>query len=213
MQSISINCSTEENILILSDLCMAGKISSGAECVQNLDSTTKAIRYVTGSWYIIVAVLGILGNLATLFSIPFATRRKQYGFDKNVETTIFILNLSCIDLCYCLLYALPQSTSYIFNYWLFNVRFCKACYTLGNILYGADMLAVAFIAISRCLELTKNGLWMKWSEKKFVLYTVVFSTWLCGILEELVGWLFVVFESNGRTGWDCQLGLCELIMR
>ena len=116
----NLTCSTDGDILTLNELCTNydDRRNNDIECVKDLNRTELILRYITGSWYIFIAILGTMGNLATLISIPMAAKRKIYGFDENVETTIFILNLSFIDLGYCLFYALPQSSSYLLNRWI-----------------------------------------------------------------------------------------------
>ena len=202
----------EDSWFLLSELCTNGSATPQDECVMGLDVdlTKRPIRYLTGSWYVLIGITGGIGNLVTFICVIFATRRNKFGFDNNVETTIFILNLSAIEFCYCVFYALPQSTSYIFNYWIFNLPSCQFCYLMGNVLNCANRLAIACIAVSRCLELTKNKFWLKWSQERSILYTIVVSTWLFGMVgsEVMLG-----FESLSHVGWGCEIGGCTLIPR
>ena len=203
-------CVTKNEILLLNTLCTSSEETDylDNECVKDFNNTEQMLRYITGSWYILIAILGTIGNLATLISIPFAARRKMFGFDENVETTIFILNLSVIDLCYCLFYAFPQSTSYILNHWILTLPLCQACYLIGNTFSCSGKIGVALIALSRCLEITKNNVWLKVSEKKLILFITIILSWLYSMLG--LG-IEIKFDYPVNIGWNCELGLCAPI--
>ena len=203
-------CITASDILLLNGLCTnVDEIDiTEKECVKDLNFTEEVLRYITGSWYIFIAVLGTIGNLATLISIPMAARRKMFGFDENVETTIFILNLSFIDLSYCIFYALPQSSSYIMNYWFMTLPICQACYLIGNTLSCSGKVGVALISMSRCLEITKNNVWAKISEKKCMLFLTIALSWVYSLIG--LG-IEIKFGNSINIGWNCELGLCAPI--
>lgn len=210
MEDPLYRCTTDDHIYELSNLCTNGSDISAAECVKDIDSLTKAIRYFTGSWCVMVAFLGIFGNLATFLSIPFAAKRKLHGLDEKFRTThIFIVHLSFIDLCYCLCFALPQSFSFFINYWPFGTILKKASYTAGLITSVADLIAVASISISRCLDLTRTNFWQKCSDNWFALLLMLSFPWLLVIF---MWTILVVLQPYGfEVGWDCVTGMCGLM--
>ena len=157
-----LSCNSTKNVYILSQMCINGSDTSTIECVRSDDVATMVLRYGHGGWLIIIAIVGILGNLTTLLSIPFAARRKLHGLDRNFNnTTIFILHLSFIELCWCLMGALPFSYQLLVQQWSFGTFLCKAYAIFMQTMYGTEALALAFISISRCLDLTQPVIWRK----------------------------------------------------
>ena len=107
MENDIISCDQQNGTLALLQLCTSSCFpESTYECVKDLNADIQYLRYTVGLFLALISAIGIFGNVITLLSIPFAMKKEKFGFDKNKETTIFILNLSCIDICYCLL---PQS--------------------------------------------------------------------------------------------------------
>ena len=108
-----ITCSNATNIHKLSLLCLNAPTVS-LECVSNLSgldskdtsyAVTYGLRITVGVWCILVAIVGILGNLLTLFALPYDNQRRYKNGFSNSETwntsTIFIINLARIDLFFC----------------------------------------------------------------------------------------------------------------
>ena len=203
MELEMISCDQENGTLKLFHLCTSSCFSdSNHECVKDLNSNIQYIRYTVGSLLAVISAIGILGNTLTLLSIPLAIRKEKFGFDKNKETTIFILNLSCIDISYCLL---PQSVTFFCNSFYFKFTTCQVMYSLANILGYAEAVGMALVAISRCLEITKNALWTKISEHETTLYLLAASTWVIGIIGYSIQ---IKFDYTSDIGWDCELGVC-----
>ena len=203
MEYDRITCNQSNGTLELLELCTSSCFpDSNHECVKDLDTNTQNIRYFIGSFLTLISTIGIFGNALTLLSIPFAIKKEKYGFDKNIETTIFILNLSCIDICYCFL---PQSITFFCNAFYFKFSTCQLMYSLANILGYTEAVAMTLVAVSRCLEITKNTLWTTMSENKPFLYSLVTTTWVIGFLGYSIQ---IQFDYTSNIGWDCELGVC-----
>ena len=199
-------CNVENSSSFLISLCTGVcSVDSNVECVQDLDSENKRIRFIVGLLSLIITIIGVFGNSLTLLSVPFAIRREKFGFDRNIETTIFILNLSCIDILYCLLCGLHLSTSFLCNTWMYSLQTCRAIYFVGNILAYNAATAMALVAMSRCLELTRNKIWMKLSRSKVNLCLMSVGTWIAGILGFSIQ---IEFDYHLSVGWNCELGVC-----
>jgi len=125
----AITCNVDrDNYTALSEVCTNGTDSVNIECVKHDDVVTLVFRYLEGVWYFIIFLIGTFGNFATLVSIPFAVNRKLNGFDQNFNsTTIFILYVSFVDLCHCLMYTLPTSYAMLFQQWPFGTFWCNLC--------------------------------------------------------------------------------------
>ena len=64
---------------------------------------------------------------------------------------------------------------------------------------------MALVAMSRCLELTKNKVWIKFSQSKVNLCLMIAGTWIAGI----VGFsIQIKFDYYLNIGWNCELGVC-----
>ena len=190
---------TIELVHLCTNLCFP---DTKYECVKYIDSNTQYFRYAIGSFLALISVIGIFGNVMTLLSIPFCIKKEKFGFEKNIETTIFILNLCFIDITYCLL---PQSLSFFCNASFFKFSSCQAMYVMANILGYTEAVAMSLVAISRCLEITKNTVWMKLSEYKSFLYSLAVGTWVVGVLGFSIQ---IQFDYSSDIGWDCELGVC-----
>ena len=107
-----IPCNDSENIFLLSQLCINGSHKE-LECVPHsghIDSDQKeynatyGLRIAVGIWCVLVSLVGIFGNLLTLFALPHAYTIK-HGNKTCCKTwntsTVFIINLARIDLFYC----------------------------------------------------------------------------------------------------------------
>ena len=203
MENDTISCDQQNGTLALLQLCTSSCFpDSNYECVKDVNAELQYIRYTIGLFLTLISAIGIFGNIITLLSIPFAMKKEKFGFEKNKETTIFILNLSCIDICYCLL---PQSVTFFCNSFYFQFSSCQLMYSLANILGYTEAIAMALVAISRCLEITKNTLWTKISDHNTLLYSLAVITWIIGI----VGFSIQInFDYTSDIGWDCELGVC-----
>ena len=64
---------------------------------------------------------------------------------------------------------------------------------------------MTLVSMSRCLELTRNKIWMKLSQSKANLSLIIFGTWIAGILGFSIQ---IKFDYNLNIGWDCVFGVC-----
>ena len=206
MTEYSCNSTNEE---IISEICTNGSDTSCVECILPYNDITLKLRYVCGAWMTFTAIFGILGNLTTLVSIPFAASRKLYGFDRNfTSTTIFILHLSFIELCWCLLGAIPFSYQLLAREWPFGTLLCKAHAIFVQIISPTEAAALACISITRCLGLIKGRHWRTFSYKKCNLILLLITPW---ILSLPTLFPYFVKSSGVDVGWSCTFGQCGTI--
>ena len=60
------------------------------------------------TWFgcvLIVVILGLLGNLLSIISVVYATRKENHGFGpkKWINDAVFVINLVFVDSCACVL--------------------------------------------------------------------------------------------------------------
>ena len=131
-----IPCSDAINIYNLSLLCL-NPTHVNLECVSNLggfdsDDTSYALTYglriSIGVWCILVAIVGIFGNLLTLFALPYDHKQRYKNGRCNFETwntsTIFIINLARIDLFFCI-FCMPTFIFPLLTQRPLDARLCR----------------------------------------------------------------------------------------
>lgn len=203
-------CNTTRDVVLLSTLCINGTDTSNVDCVPHLNESLLVIfRYIFGIGIILIAIVGIFGNLATLISLPFAVKRKLGGLNRSFKnTTVFILHLSFVDFCWCILVGLPCGYMSLMRHWSFGTFLCKAYAIFAVILTITDQVSLALISISRCLDLTKTEFWRTCCEKKRNLCFIIFLAWLPSLPIVLS---YFISSAGIEAGWNCKNGVCSLI--
>ena len=135
---------------------------------------TDTVRQIAGTWLIMVGTVGIFGNITTLLTIPYAAYRKRHGLDKNYyTTTLFILHFSFIDLLHCILMVVPQGVLYSSESSPLGIYGCKFIIYGGVVTLVADMLAIAIVALSRCLDMVMQQKWATFCDNKRNIFALL----------------------------------------
>ena len=99
-------------------------------------------------------ILGVSGNLLTLLAVPYARKRRQFGFKRSNDSTIpYVLNLAFSDLLFCLLAIPTYTTHYIFKGWPYGNIMCIASVQMRWAVTFIKHLSLALIAFSRFILL------------------------------------------------------------
>ena len=69
----------------VSDIIFENFVEVCANCISKED---KKYRMALGIWALVIAIIGILGNILTLLAIPYAARKKRYIFIKYIISNI-----------------------------------------------------------------------------------------------------------------------------
>ena len=182
-------CNGTENKFWLSYICTNGSDTTGFECYNDYYTQSKTayvIRKGLGVWLVLIGILGAFGNFYTLLSIPFASKRKKYGLDENYKTTtIFLLHLCFIDFVNCLIYILPGGITHLMWKWPFPPFGCSFIVIMGNLTVSADAIALAIVALTRCLNTLMSQTWSKFCDRKINLVFIFSGVWV-------------------EPGWDCE---------
>lgn len=124
---------------------------------------------------LIISVIGIFGNLLTIFALYYANRKRRNGFHENWYTsTIYVINLAFIDCLVCLiiliqLFFWSYYMTYQVDYLILNDTDVWTCTLLSHFqtLFGAlDSSSIAFISLIRVVAITKSQNWETFCEKK-----------------------------------------------
>ena len=204
-----LTCNGSESIYNLSGVCLDNYDETSYECRVEFTNATLVARYIEGAWLILVAILGIFGNLATLLSISFSAMRKSNGLHRKFKNvTIFILHLCLVDLIWCLFCALPASYESLMREWPFGKTACSLKVILSQMLVLTESFSVAFISLSRCLDLTKSNAWRKVTGHKFFLFVMLIFPMVIA-LPSMIPYFIPSMEVT--FGWNCAIGRCGLI--
>ena len=178
----NITCDNDEKVYMLSNICFDGANTSIYECVKPYNFTITLVRKGTGLWMLLVGIVGVIGNAATLTTVPCAIQRRRHQLHKNVKTsTIFILNLSFIDFCHCLFYVLPQGVLYFNETLPFGGMGCRIIIIFCVVTVTCDMVAMALIALSRFLDLYIREKWRDFCDSNKNLILLFAVSWIPGI--------------------------------
>jgi hypothetical protein len=171
---------------------------------------TDIARQISGAWLIILGTVGILGNLITILTIPYAANKKRHGLDKNYNTTtIFILHFSFIDLLHCLFMVVPQGILYSSESSPFGIYGCKLIIYGGVVTLVADMLAIAIVALSRCLDMVMHQKWSEFCDRKRNIAMLLLIAWVPGLISLLIS--FIIEWHGVEPGWNCETGGCGFV--
>ena len=202
------HCYGYENIARLSRDCINSLDTSLLECIRNNDEIKSKIRTLTGLWGPLITICGIFGNLLTLLAVPYAARHKRYELHRNFRTTtIFVLHLAFVDLCCCVIYGPIFVSTYFSKRWPLGFSFCKMVCPITIFISIVDWLSLSFIALSRCINLTRPLFWSNFCDKNLNIVLTIGSIWI------LSGLYLVPYfiEPGVRFGWNCKNGQCCII--
>ena len=91
----------------------------------------------------------------------------RYGLERNYNsTTIFTLHLAFIDFSFCVVCIPHYTFAFISDHWMFGESLCKWSGPIIFLVTFVDWICLGFIALSRCLNMTKPKLWNSFCNKK-----------------------------------------------
>ena len=204
------SCSNSNQLYLLNQLCTNGSDSALLECYKNQGPMTDISRLATGIWHISIAFIGIFGNVTTLIALPYAAKRKRHGIDKGYgTTTVFLLHLSFVDLLHCLLMAIPRGMMYLKDRSPFGIYGCQIVMYAGMSIFLADMVALALVALSRCLDTVLTMKWTEFCGKRRNRFMLFLLTWAIGLL--VIPVMLAIHSYGIEMGWNCETGGCGFI--
>ena len=137
----SLICSSFEDRFRLSECCVEGRDQgidiTALDCVpgsilsKNQSSyedrdIIHALRIAVGVWGILVAIVGIVGNLFTFAALSHAKQRKRHRLHENWNTTtVFVLNMAAIDLIFCIICIPTYVIPFLTQGWEYGNMPCK----------------------------------------------------------------------------------------
>jgi hypothetical protein len=204
------SCNTSDNVYFLNQICSKGFDIGHNECTKDYGRVTDVAGIISGTWHICIGIIGIFGNIITLIAIPYAAERKRHEIEKNYNTTtVFLLHLSFIDLLHCVFMAIPRGAMYLGNRSPFGEYSCQIIMYAGMTIFVADMLALAFVAISRCFDMVFTHGWTRFCSEKKNLIFLFFLVWIPSLLT--IPTLLVLHSYGIEIGWNCELGGCGFV--
>ena len=204
---LSYSCNTTIDIKQLSKICAEKDVDPLYECVKYVSPPVSYVRTYSGVWTIFVGILGIIGNLITLITIPYAANKHRHGLNRNFfSSTIFLLNWSFVDLIHCVLFIVPNGIQSLSDYPIWGTKGCQFNIVVGVSTMIADVGAFTFIAISRCLSINFRQKWVQFCERKLRVAILLLASWIpCFIVFSMQ----VLAETpHIEVGWNCVFGQC-----
>ena len=158
-------------------------------------------------------IVGICGNLLTIISFSYATRKRKHGFQENWRTnTIYVQNLAFIDMVYCILMLtkwIYEISMHINQYtndengnndrYEKDTMFCNIFVHLNIFLATSDKWAIVTIALMRAVAITNNRKWEALCDKKQNVICFVLIPWVISLAFRLLGPL-EIFSRSTKTG-------------
>ena len=116
----------------------------------------------------------------------------RYGLERNYNsTTIFTLHLAFIDFSFCVVCIPHYTFAFISDHWMFGESLCKWSGPIIFLVTFVDWICLGFIALSRCLNMTKPKLWNSFCNKKINLVIILVGMWVLSALLTLPSFLEV----------------------
>ena len=204
------SCSTAGRIYLLNDMCTNGFDDSTLECFKSYGRMTDVSHISTGIWHIFIGLVGIFGNLTTLIAIPYAAKKKRHGIEKDYSTTTsFLLHLSFVDLMHCVLMAIPRGLMYLNKSSLFGIHGCRIIMYSGMSIFVSDMLALALVALSRCLDTVLRVKWTDFCSKRRNVLMLFTICWIIGLM--VIPVMLLIHSHGIEMAWNCETGGCGFI--
>ncbi|XP_034044957.1 C-C chemokine receptor type 7 [Thalassophryne amazonica] len=113
-------------------------------CVK--ESNYKFRLWFMNTFYSIICILGLVGNLLVILTFFYFKRLKTM-------TDVYLLNLSFADLLFVL--SLPFWAANSTSEWLLGLFVCKAIHTVYKVSFYSSMLLLSLISVDRYFAITK----------------------------------------------------------
>ena len=137
----------ESSILEYSRLCVGDNPPD--DCYPNVKSPV--VMALNISFQTANILLGVSGNLLTLLAIPYARRRRRFGFKNSSDdpTNLYILHLAFCNLLFCLVVVPLFALHFVFRGWPLGNTICLASVVIRWATIMINNLLLSLIALSR----------------------------------------------------------------
>ena len=149
----------ESNIIEYSILCLGD--DPPADCYPNVWSPVVVALNI--SFQTLNILFGVSGNLLTLLAIPYAYRRRRFGFRSSSDDpmNLYILNLAFCDLLFCLFVIPLFALNFIFKGWPLGNTLCIGSAVVRWAAIGINNWLLSLIAFSRLVTIKSPSIGRK----------------------------------------------------
>ena len=167
------------------------------------------LRRSTGAWSLFNFLVGIMGNLLTLLSIPYAKSKRRYDFHLTFwETDVWVLNLALCDLIFSMFcaphYFIPY-LGYRYPQGYGSDIFCEVSFALSQISITNHWFCLAMIALTRAIKMKHASKWTDFCHKKRNIFAVCICCWILQVFIMLP----IFIDPRIETGYHCLMGKCN----
>ena len=192
-QAIEMTVCNESSIIEYSSLCLGN--DPPEDCYPKVKSTV--VMALNVSFQTANILFGVGGNLLTLLAIPYARRRRCFGFKSSSDdsTNLYILHLAFCNLLFCLIVIPLFTLHFVFRGWPLGNTICLASVVMR---WGAiiiNNLLLSLIAFSR-LVIIKSPSIGKMIFKGQAAKITLMSVWILGLIIVLGNVLGVRYNSS-----------------
>lgn len=166
----------------------------------HLEQLPPSATLAAGLAAVLLAVLGLAGNLVTVASLASHPRLRRQ------PTTLFVISLAVSDLLFCAVNLPITALRYFQRGWTLGAALCRLHPFLfyGN--YGASLISMVAIAVNRYVLIAHYSLYCRVYRRPFVLLMVA-GVWLFSF-----GWLVPPLLSLwGSLGWQPATSSCTIL--
>ncbi|UJR29838.1 hypothetical protein I4U23_017381 [Adineta vaga] len=167
----------------------------------NLSSSLNLkVNYILTCLFLIIAIVGIIGNILVILSVQFDSRMKRS------LTNRLIVHVACCDLIILLLNLpdLIQFVSSINGNWILNELSCKLIRTILVLAQYASVLTMCAVTIERFIGIVYPLRSEFFREKKHLAQITCF-VWIFSFLCALPNLIYLHVISNSPTHRLCSL--------
>ena len=167
------------------------------------------LRRMTGVWSLFNFLVGIMGNLLTLLSIPYAKSKRRYDFHRTFWVNdVWVLHLALCDLIFstfCAPHYFIPYLGYRYPQGYGSDIFCEFSFALTVITYTNHWLCLATIALTRAIKMKHSSKWTDFCHKKGNIFAVCIGCWILQVFILLP----IFIDPQIENGYHCLMGKCN----
>ena len=179
-QAIKMAVCNESSIIEYSSLCLGD--DPPEDCYPN--DKSPVVMALNISFQTANILLGVSGNLLTLLAIPYACRRRRFGFKSSSDdpTNLYILHLAFCDLLFCLIVVPLFALHFVFRGWPLGNTICLASVVMRWAATVINNWLLSLIAFSRVVMIKSPSIGRMIFKGRAAKIPLI-SVWIIGITD------------------------------
>lgn len=160
----------------------------------NKDSNRQFRLWFTSTFFSIICLLGLAGNLLVVLTFFYFNRLKTM-------TDVYLLNLSFADLLFAL--SLPLWAATCMPNWVLGLAVCKAIHTISKVTSYSSMILLSFISVDRYFAIAKAVTAFRHRSKAMVASKVSSAAvWVMALFFSIPEMIYTNITNNTCTPYS-----------